>query len=425
MSTPNQIITQIPSPEELAQRPLLPPREMRATTLPHEAMAGYYYPKSYDKEQVDGEFKMLKSLRDELSFAKPGEEMVNNAYRVARNIGDAFINEHGEAGQDAWELVDHTRYSARPAKWGTISSEGSIGQHSRSQKTMWLNHDMLLTKSHGSHQASIEAAVELKSPQDALLLSYLSTTAHEAGHTILSGISDMVEMKGVTKGFGGLSASATYLDRNPSQGFTGNLTNDTCIQEERFAEGYGRMVVSRAMEVLGYDDADVQKVMDVILLKPDVEGGPGENQIDYIRNASHGASIGVQIKSSHPDANSNHHYEGDLGYAVPLTIAEVIGQLQVLSTACKQSRLEAIPQETYAERNQAARDPTIDKHIADLEMARKSYLNPSTSALITGVPGFTKEPAEQIPKAEAPQATKRRKRISQTIASRLVRSLNR
>lgn len=326
-----------------------------------------------DSDSSEYERALLTRLRGEVAFNPDREALLANAYGVARNVADIAISQHGANGTEAFSVMHEARYYSRPRKW-SINETENLGSHDRRSNTLAVNHDAILKAGHAHNRTQIENAISLRHEGDSQLLSFLSTFGHEVGHTVLAGNSSLLESMGYERNDSRLTSSAKYMTMHPEQGFTGNLTNDTWIHEERFAEGYGRLVVSRAMEVLGYTSDEVAQVMDAIHMQPDVTGPAGQNQVDYVRNVNFGASIGVQIASSHPEAHRNQVYEGALGYALPLTLDEIVNQLAEMCEVCKAETIKEVAHEDYGVA-EAARDPKVEAYVQELEKARAEYKN--------------------------------------------------
>ncbi len=197
----------------------------------------------------------LNVLAGELTFAEPTGDRLKSLYDVSRHVGDALIAEVPQFGGGARNLLDRTRWEARPRTFAEISEyhKGSAsGTHNEERREM--TQDL-----HGMRQISSDLYERMKNEgmpladiTHASLAVYLSTAAHESGHAILSGISAME--KSVRPNDGRLLATSMFLAKHPEIGFTGDWEQDVLAHEERFAEGYAQMVLTEAMKTLGYSD---------------------------------------------------------------------------------------------------------------------------------------------------------------------------
>lgn len=303
-----------------------------------EQLPSYYQPAMQATETLDVNRQLVEQLRSEMVWGQRDEALLKNAYSVSREIGDVELAQLDTTGQ-VIGLMDATRYYARPRHFGTEID--SLGGHNRAQKSLWASHDKHFKAVEGDHKQAIAEVITLKDPNDAELLAYMGTVAHETGHAILAGVSEMTESKG-SRGYLGLSASATFIRHNPQEGLTGTVESDTAIHEERFAEGYSRMVVSKIMEALGYEPSEISTVMAVTLMQPSVRGGKGENQIDFIGYAKGGLAIHNQVKET---ATLDQKNAGLLGYGLPLSAQELVTQLVTTSELCQQANIPEIDED--------------------------------------------------------------------------------
>jgi hypothetical protein len=165
-----------------------------------------------------------------------------------------------------------------------------------------------------------EAGVEVK-PQDLSLLIMLHTTAHEAGHMIQGGINSYLPQQADENFRPVIDVDATakhMLVTNPEFGQTGNLETDARILNERFAEGYGLIVLSRAAELLGYDVRTIQALVEATKNPEDVY-----ESLQHMQEVTADKSLHAVLKEKGSDA-----YDGEAGYTMPLTPEQLVVELE-------------------------------------------------------------------------------------------------
>lgn len=273
----------------------------------------------------------LQSIRDRVHWsADKFEALLEEAYDMVRQIGDSLLSEVDSTG-DAIKLLDASRGLALPKAFKSPDGIGEkiLATHSEERREIALHRPKLKAYEAVLKEHLSKTGIELKDPEDALFLLAINTVAHEAGHSVLSGIGKFIAQEApsidtnITRP---LKASRMYLVRHPEAGITGNWLTDIKTQEERFAEGYGQLVLGRVMEELGYDERAQQAIFNFLDNKVGLYDSPqGEQAVDFVNNLSPEKSL-----SQVADEAGIKMSDADLGYGMRFTpdeLAEVLKDL--------------------------------------------------------------------------------------------------
>jgi hypothetical protein len=351
MSAPETIITTIPSDTELALQNR-PHRQFTLEPISQSLMHGYD-PSDPNANPV---LHMLTRMRGQLQWGpeESHNRLVEDAYAVARNIGDQAI---AERDQVAWNLLDGTRSHARYGmKFFGKTTDGN-SEKSLSAGMVWRStHDGVFDGEFGVNvgeayrSGTTRQAVEQRlqagginfDPQDVSLFIFLQITAHEAGHMIQNGVGEVIPKQAV----GGEQAAVPGPDRmsshvlasKPDAMLTGNLKTDSRIYDERFAEGYGMLVVQEAAKLLGYDEKAAAALTQALSIT-----GDSMKSRELLGQVSADKSLAEIMKEQGIDG-----YFGELGYLQPLSLDEITADLHVLNDALKARRAYSLTQEQYS-----------------------------------------------------------------------------
>lgn len=310
----NTIIDHVPTAEEL--------HASSSWRRPNPSAYETKIPLRYTQEASTGEVDaspatLLKNLSDQLQFGNITEsahrrELVENGYRVAREIGDRAIQEKSEG---AFRLLEAFRYiSTRDVSFGDGMPDddpkvkGGVRMREKSDQpemhTRRFSLDFELEEAFEPGalrrlaQRRLEAeGLNLRSDHVSLL-TFMKYAAHEASHVIQGATEVGMRNAGL-----GDNMSEYVLRANPDRRLHDDLSTDGAIYDERFAEGYGLLVVSEAARALGYDQSTVDSVTRAFELR---------------------------------DENLHHHDdEIAVGYARPLPTDVLISDLESIDTALR------------------------------------------------------------------------------------------
>jgi hypothetical protein len=290
---------------------------------------------------------MLETIRQELNFAEQDEGMVATLYDASRLMGDTALYK-ADTTQSVVRLLDYTRYWARPASFnvmdegehldGVVDSYGMALRFGGIEKTA---NDLSLNV--------VRNNVELKNPSDAYVVSAVHIAGHESGHAILNGVGQVVRSRmpvGENDRDQRLLATGLFLKDNPEYGLTGNWETDVWIQEERFAEGYGLLAVSKTLELLGYSQEEASVFIDALTSGDNMMLPEGLHQIDHVDNVSANKSIIETLEAGgvNRETQKEHgqDYRGQLGYDLPSSSVELVEQIRKLHDYITQDNLEGV-----------------------------------------------------------------------------------
>jgi len=275
---------------------------------------------------------MLESFRNEMLWSPDESFKLQNAYGIARNIGDRFLNDSEGSSPEVRSLLERSRPHARPATYelGHMHESGAniAGGYNEKERKIEAYYAGL-NKQVASIRSKFEKqGISLLDPSDALLFSMLATVSHEAGHALLGGVGGLaIENGGIHKGTR-LLATRQYLAGHPEDAITGHWLTDVRTHEERFAEGYGHIVVSEAAAALGYDETARDVLLKSLAEDTGIATRPlGQHAVDLLGEVT--AEKGIK------DVALEKGYlmgDEDLGYSMPLTPQEVFNQLHALGS---------------------------------------------------------------------------------------------
>lgn len=260
---------------------------------------------------------LLTSLNNELQWGNPEtrHELIENAYLVARGIGDSVV---AAASTSALNLIDSTRVSARyNTKYRDTTVEKAMG-HVRTFSDGSAEYGIDIDKL-GLDKIKARLREQGYEPQPMVaVLALVHTAAHEAGHMIQRGVGYMGI--GSDKGVSGINAlSDAVLSNCPEARLTQNHETNVAIHNERFAEGYANLTLRAAAESLGYSKDYAEALVRAIAID-----GVSPAMHEHIAAASEGESV----KSLYEKAGQTPEYSGMLGYTKPLTLDQIVADLE-------------------------------------------------------------------------------------------------
>lgn len=260
---------------------------------------------------------LLTSLNNELQWGNPEtrHELIENAYLVARGIGDSVI---AAASPSALNLIDSTRVFARyKTRYRDSTVEEAMG-HVKTFNDGSAEYGIDIDKL-GLDQIKAKLREQGYEPQPMVaVLALVHAAAHEAGHMIQRGVGYMGI--GSDKGVSGINAlSDAVLSSCPEARLTQNHETNVAIHNERFAEGYANLTLRAAAESLGYSKDYAEALVRAIA-------------IDGVSPAMHehlaATSEGESVESLYEKAGQKPEYSGALGYTKPLTLDQIVADLE-------------------------------------------------------------------------------------------------
>jgi|GEM_PF-4054227 len=267
---------------------------------------------------------------------------IGTAYAVAREIGDNAVRtlqERSSGSHDALTLLDMTRRDSHPNK--ILIDEkgdelhGADGMYYR--KVLHAAPHLFDAARDASYARGMsEAGVVLHNPGDARLIRIMGVVAHESAHAITNGISKQLSYDRETDMHDDdhrFVAAEAYMVNHPEQAITGKWGNDTMNHEERFAEGYRRLVVDTMLASIGYTEHERGIILQASQYRPNFAGEQGVNQIDYMSHEIGNVALMSQVMPV--ELSELEKNDGALGYALPLTPSEVVGMLDELAQRVK------------------------------------------------------------------------------------------
>lgn len=297
----------------------------------HPSEAGHLSNLSYGErsERLRG---ALVELRDMIDADPTSSELAQAAYVVGRTLADVQLlgGKNSEATKDLFDKVSRT-YDYTTATF----VDGLDGIVAGTQDFDPNSGEGVITIADSITQPSVEvlrnfnAVVKARHPHDFALLHLISVAAHEAGHAFLADTSTFMRGK-VDDWQEYYKATAAYMSKHPEKGFVGDWTNDVKNREEQFAEGYGRLALSEAIALLGYDGYEINDVMTAMHAAQAVAGPRGESAVDYMP-AREGVRSPRQFETIEPRPTIP-DYNGILGYGNPLTKRELKDQIHEMAT---------------------------------------------------------------------------------------------
>ncbi len=289
-------------------------------------------------------------------------------------MGDEAIRKLGDKSVSI--LVDTTFQQAFPKEIVVMfygKTDRPLASHKEDEGMMIVDSDKGLLTNKPARLFEL-AGVKPKHFVDARLIEVIDNIGHESGHAILAGVSS--ELSSLTRtDRTGKDATRAYLSCHPELGVTTNWISDVRTHEERFSQGYAKLVVDTTLEKLGYTEQERKSIATQLSkqMSTPLGGELGENQIDYLRNVDHETGLAQLVTIDDPHVLS---YEGFLGYELALTPEQIKSQLQDLAEMCNTSYkpLEVDPK-VWQWRVGMHRSPDIVTHLLKLERQRYWKLN--------------------------------------------------
>lgn len=350
-----------------------------------EKLPGYYKrslltPENGNDDTTLG--RLVHSFRDELLFAANTSDKLGNAYKVARNIGDKLLLDRGDSKITA--ILDASRWDARPNAFfinDGVDGEGYIGRHSERLKQMELSDAGIRESTKYLENNMRSASVEILNPSDPELFTVLRVVAHEAGHALLAGISKMIVSVSRDMPQTEVLATRLFLTSHPELAFTGDLQTDIATHEERFAEGYGQMVVDAVAAEIGYDETARKELKKIFDDHTAVSKAPqGTHAYDLIADVGAGKTL-VDVGKE----NGMEMYRGDLGYSTALSPVEVAEQVHILSSMISGKQMDKdtvlMPDEAWHRLVKARQSQTTKDVIARQLAFRRSAVDATSSTV--------------------------------------------
>lgn len=265
---PQSIIDQVPSAEKLGSSPWRQGVYERVDPI---ITAGY------GEANPEAKREMLERFADKFHFAgeSGASEFMRDAYGIARQLGDEAIVERS---QSAFELLDSHRIQATYNAIFAASTQGTKQEHAdgfvsrhkdihgalRNQFVIDIAGAREGGKSFSRAESYLAERGVAMAPRNLSTLLLLQESGHEAAHMIQNGLIDVARQvtgDSVQKvdAMAGIAVAA-----HPELGATGDLKVDAQRYNERFAEGYGMLVMTEAARTLGYDEATIQALVESV-----------------------------------------------------------------------------------------------------------------------------------------------------------------
>ncbi len=283
-------------------------------------------PSSLQERDLDFQKGQINELRDRFDEQK-GElspELLTATYATVRAIGDEVVSPL--ISTDAAAVIGDAAEQGAIKEFfisDTSDEEGALARHNFVHKTVtyfpWrLSSDKLYGVNRQKH------------PRDHQIFQVFSSVAHEAAHALLNGLSQGVAPS--LKTVENRKATRLYLARHPELGLTANWESDVWIHEERFAEGYSRLVGDKVLQIMGYTDRQRKVIMkqEEKSRRSTREGERGQNQIDHLGEADY-QTAPAELVIGGAETKDLHTYKGKLGYGFSLTLHQVANQLEELA----------------------------------------------------------------------------------------------
>jgi hypothetical protein len=334
-------------------------------------------------ETAGPELTMIENFRNNLMFGTKTEDILGDAFAIVRSIADVSL--YDLATPAVGDLLDLTRIQARPKHFGFLTeadkragAHGEYMDHSlMSKNRLWINKDNLQATSTNRAEWMEYLGTPLNNETDAYLLSVLHVTAHEAGHGILSGVSQLLKSEKLTVENTRNAATRAILETHPENGLTGNWDSDVRIHEERFAEGYALMFTNIAMQAMGYDKATVTNFMSRLMPGGSLdEVEKGKHQLDQLELVDAYTDVNAAMLkagfSKEEVTALGQDNMGVIGYLTALTRDEIMQQLENLMEIVQNGeRLEDFPfPQEWTMAVEAQQSETVKAHLATLHERR-------------------------------------------------------
>lgn len=267
---PQPIIDHVPSAEELGNNPWR--RQGVYERIDPIITSGYG-----EVEAPGSKREMLERFADKFHFAGPdsASKLMSDAYGIARQLGDEAIVERS---QSAFALLESHRKQARYNAIFTASTEGTkheeadgfVSRHkdihgtTRNQFVVDVADARVGGNSFNRVESELLERGAVVPSRDLSTLLLLQESGHEAAHMIQNGLIDVAtEITGTSvskvDAMAGIAVAA-----NPETGAAGDLKIDARRYNERFAEGYGMLVMTEAARTLGYDETTIRALVESV-----------------------------------------------------------------------------------------------------------------------------------------------------------------
>jgi hypothetical protein len=330
----------------------------------------------YVKPDID---TMVTELRTDLGgLDVTPEKTLATMYSVAREIGDRALEEADykrSGGGRAAPMLDGTRLMAQPDSFVVTELDKAGGRSVRGTTSELILGNGWAERGRALTDRMLKKGVRERNAGDMVLLRTMHTVAHESGHALLAGVSEeLPSIDGEYKE--DLHASHAFVTANPEQAVSGSLKSDVAIQEERFAEGYARLVTKRITKSMGYGWNQRRKILDGLKHNPDMSGKVGSNQIDHLRTQLGAVSLGEAVGE---DAATGQQREGKLGYAKPSSTNELVDELRYFGAVTQQDEVgisSAGTADWEATTEHFGQAGPVSRYVGKLVNARESELSP-------------------------------------------------
>lgn len=374
------------------------PEPLRHTvsTLDYE-LQGTYFTRPPESSTEAPETTLLTRLRSTLAWAPKSPDLLKSGYYIAREIGDAALShadaETGPVGE-VLSLLDRARQDSHPKEFSYKA--GNTAHHEASFGGGHIAIGEVFSSDTKSVEDRLrERNIELLNPEDSTLFLFLQGMGHEAGHAVAAGVSDQIDRAlGLGPDVGPENripqlASRVYLAKHPEFGFTGDWETDVRIQDERFSEGYKRLVILKSAEYLGYESDKAEQIADLFGYTPAMHAREGHSQLDHISTVVKDRAEGriTPITSLLPEGaqrdkdnphDAGYDNPGDLGYNLPLTTEQLVDQLReikdILLGKDKLLRVGPSSYEGWSQNVHTNQDPSITQYLSDMQNRRSDVL---------------------------------------------------
>lgn len=318
-----------------------------------------------ERKQLIG--AMVADLRDAVDTYPHSNDTVHKAYMFAKSVGGSMVSREDNTAGVSKRLQAMQNFGPNAVRF---SEDDKSRYMAGERRVLEVGH----ADPSGWRQQQLEAAgIRLRQPGDAKVIDLVVRTGHEYAHALLDGLSNQHAAWGVSAQQPHRLAISLYMQNKPELAYTGNLAYDTDAHEERFAEGYGRMVAAEAMASMGYSKREISVALHAIRIGFRLGGEAGDNQIDHLRRGAGALALQDMVGEQAVD---QHKVGGYIGYDKPLSpkqikqmlneITDLVGSNEVLAGIDEIHWGEMVGL-TGAERE-------IRQHVRSLREQRQAYL---------------------------------------------------
>lgn len=263
-----ELITSVPPQDELELRPASLNPHAWESRLPRRFTDGV--------ESEPPEKHMLDALSGELQFGGRDEasraRLVENGYRVARELGDSAVLRMSDKAFRVLEGL--RRFSSNNTRFRASihESDGEADGSVHSRVMEYADSDAVYAKSvyldvhvderqvfdgamreNAKHRLAAENISILPAHLD--LLTLVRIEAHEAAHVIHRSIDAHLSKDGYQR-----TMSEVALDSDSESALHSDRKVASAAHDERFAEGYAAMVLAETARALGYDEQMIGRI---------------------------------------------------------------------------------------------------------------------------------------------------------------------